>query len=87
MIGDAVQSQPLLEQVLPGRITSYNVCYTKLLRRIGELLRSGFPVSADTPEGTRPITHDDVAILFRTTSRQHLFEKRLRLHGIRNNFV
>ncbi len=50
--------------------------------RIGELLRSGFPVSADTPEGTRPITHDDVAILFRTTSRQHLFEKRLRLHGI-----
>lgn len=50
--------------------------------RIEELLRSGFPLPADTPGDTRPITYSDVAILFRTTSRQHLFEKRLRLHGI-----
>lgn len=53
--------------------------------RIRSLVDSGFRVRDETNnEGgqTRPIRFDDVAVLFRTTSRQHLFEKHLRARSV-----
>ena len=36
--------------MLPTRITSYNVCYTKLLRQIAEMLKKADPQFVPTVE-------------------------------------
>ena len=72
--GDIDRDARALVQVVLGRITSYNVCYTKLLRerlpyRRAGLLRGG--VLRLLPESERPSAH----------------AHRARGHEHRNNFV
>jgi len=53
---------------------------SEVAARIRNLLDSGYPVRAD--DGVRPCAPDDIAILFRSGTRQHLYEKYLRENGI-----
>lgn len=53
---------------------------SEVASRIRNLLDSGYPVRTD--DGVRPCTSDDIAILFRSGTRQHLYEKYLRENGI-----
>jgi len=48
--------------------------------QIRNLLDTGYPVRSG--DGIRPCTSDDIAILFRSGTRQHLYEKYLREKGI-----
>lgn len=52
----------------------------EIAKRIRNLVDSGFTIS-DKKE-LRPCQWSDFAILFRSGTRQHLFEKHLRFHGI-----
>ncbi len=49
-------------------------------RTIADLLASGYPVRDG--DSVRPVQSDDIAILFRSGTRQHLYERYLRKYGI-----
>ncbi len=69
----------------PGELSPEETEAAEVAERIRSLREEGFRVRGDGKDGsgeTRPLEYDDVAILFRTTTRQHLFEKRLRDRGI-----
>lgn len=49
-------------------------------RKIARLVESGYPVRDG--ETVRPVRNDDIAILFRSSGRQYLYERYLRQYGI-----
>ncbi len=66
----------------PGELTPAESEAAEVAARIRALRDGGFLVRGEKDGETRPLEYDDVAILFRTTGRQHLFEKHLRARGI-----
>lgn len=63
-----------------GELSSAETEAAEVAERIRALIDSGCPVRDG--DGTRPCTADDIAILFRSGTRQHLYERYLRERGI-----
>ena len=64
----------------PGELSPAETEAAEVADRIGKLIDSGYQVRDG--DGTRPCTADDIAILFRSGTRQHLYERYLRERGI-----
>ena len=63
-----------------GELSSTETEAAEVAARIRELIDSRCPVRDG--DGTKPCTADDIAILFRSGTRQHLYERYLREQGI-----
>jgi len=64
----------------PRCLSPHETEAAEVASRIQELVSLGTPVREE--DGIRPCAWDDIAILFRSTTRQYLYERELRSRGI-----
>lgn len=64
----------------PNLMTPPETEAAEIAARIRKLVEDGYAVRGE--DGPRPCAFDDIAILFRTGGKQHLFEQHLRSNGI-----
>lgn len=83
--GQAPEEEDALPAAGAGQLSPEETEAAEVARRIRDLVESGYLVRGkdkDGPEVARPCAYGDIAILFRSGVRQHLYERYLRDNGI-----